>query len=160
MSQSVIKPSFPPFSGINRCDYIVTRLEDAGATLIALSAPRHGMPNDLRAAWPAVRQAAWDVLGPAEVGTVTERQHLLEAERHRSRIPVERAAVDRLDEVLEWLWLIRRPLCRRTVFARMQVWPDSGRHVHSWASIARVMRSSVRSVRRWHDEGVDDIATS
>jgi hypothetical protein len=138
-------------------ELVIQRLEDAGRTLAMLPMPRGSAPAQPASAWPDVVQIYWDVVGHAEVGSIEDRQHLLALTRLQPRFQANRAAVDRLDEVLGWLWLIRVPHCRKAVAARMLVHPVSLRHVNSFNKIAKSLGTSGRSARRWFEQGVDTI---
>lgn len=137
------------------------RLEDAGRTLMMLPMPKDGVPAGLRAAWPEVERRFHDIMairGEDETGEEAEARRKGQADQlNRTRLQASREAVGRLDEVLGWLLLIRVPSQRITVAARMQVHPASGRHVHSWNSIAQVLHANRRTVKGWYHDGLDAI---
>lgn len=138
---------------------IVARLEDAGRTLMMLPMPARGMPAQERSAWPDYARRYWDVFGHAEQDeSETEERREIEAQQiNRTRIQASHKAVQRLDEVLGWLWYIEKPRHRRAVAARMLTNPISERPVHSWRQIARTMQADHRTVRRWYSGGVEAI---
>ncbi|KKL80212.1 hypothetical protein LCGC14_2007010 [marine sediment metagenome] len=138
-------------------DDVKRRLEDAGRTLMMLPMPADGMPAGNRAAWPDVMQRFWDVVGVADEGSVEERQEALAQVRNATKLRASRAAITRLDEVLEWLLKIERPHHRKAVMARMLVHPVSERPVHSWGQIAKVLGTNRSTVRRWYEGGVKAI---
>ncbi len=142
-------------------DVIIARLEDAGRTLVAMPHPVRGRPAEPGACWPDVLQTYWDVMSaggedePAEVAEIRRQER--EEGINRVRIQPSSAAIDRLDEVLGWLWFIDRPTHRRLTVARMQIWPQNDRHVFSWRQLSRAFGMSPTQLRRWHMAAVDDI---
>ncbi len=138
-------------------DAVVRRLEDAGKTLMMLPMPKGGMPAGERAVWPEVVQNYWDVAGKADQGSFKERQEALAQVRNSVSLRATRAAVSRLDEVLEWLLVIERPHHRKVVMARMLTHPVSERPVHNWSKIAETLGSNRRTVQHWHDKGIQAI---
>jgi len=138
---------------------IESRLVDAGLTLMMLPYPPRSRPADARSAWPDVLQSFWDVFGHAEQDeSDTEERREAEAQIiNRVRVQCSQKAVDRLDEVLGWLWHISVARERRAVVARMLTHPVSERPVYSWAKIAKKMGANSRTVKRWHDAGVQAI---
>jgi hypothetical protein len=123
---------------------VVTRLEHAGATLLAL--PSHGTrPAGLRSAMPdIVREFAqsygWD---PPPM---------------RPAVP-SAADIDAMDQAFGWLSLIPRDryVLRRIVAARCLIAPLTGRHLYSWRRIARTIGCDHRAVQRWHAQGIETI---
>ncbi len=138
-------------------DDVRRRLEDAGRTLMMLPMPKDGMPAGNRAAWPDVLQGFWDQMGLAEEGSVEERQEALARVRNAVTLRASPAAVERLDEVLGWLWYIRTPRYRRVVAARMQINPRTETHRYSWRRLARETGHSHETLRRWFNDGIDEI---
>ncbi len=133
------------------------RLMDAGMTLMKLPMPKDGMPADNKAAWPDVLQLFWDVAGPADEGSVEERQEALAQARNYIRLRASAAAIDRLDEVLGWLLLIDVPGHRKAVMARMMTHPVSELPVYKWTRIAASLGRDIRTVRRWRQKGIQTI---
>ncbi len=146
-------------------DAIIRRLEDAGRTLMLLPEPKDGRPRGSGSAWPDVTQRFHDIMAVAgEIDGVQEtteeaqsRRDAQERQQNRTRITPDGTAIDRLDEVLDWLWFITDAAHRRAVAARMLIHPLSERHAYSWARIARDMHTSPRNVRHWHERGVQAI---
>lgn len=136
---------------------IVARLEDAGRTLMTLPMPARGMPAQPRSAWPDHVQKFWDIFGHAEQDDTEERREVQAHLINRVRVQASQKAVDRLDEVLGWLWYIETPRNRRAVVARMLTHPISERPVHSWRKIAEKMGVDRRTVKRWYEGGVEQI---
>ena len=143
-------------------DIVVRRLEDAGRTLMQLPEPKDGRPRGSGSAWPDVLQRFQDIMAiksEQETGEEAQsRRDAQERQHNRARITPDGTAIDRLDEVLDWLWFITDAAHRRAVAARMLMHPLSERHAYSWARIARDMNTSPRSVERWFEEGVKAIA--
>ena len=136
---------------------IVARLEDAGRTLMTLPMPARGMPAGSRSAWPEHIQKYWDVFGHADQDETEDRREVAARQINRVRLQASKAAVDRLDEVLGWLWFIQKPHHRKAVAARMLRHPISERPVHSWKSIAKEMGTNRELCRYWYKAGVDAI---
>lgn len=123
---------------------IVARLEEAGATLMAL--PNKGRPGGIRVGWPEVVHDFNEAYG--WTGEV-------------ARPPVPAAsAITRMDEALAWVLLIPndRYVLRRIVGARALVSPVTGRHVFSWRRLGEKIGAHHMAVQRWHGQGIDLIA--
>ncbi len=133
------------------------RLTDAGKTLMMLPMPKDGLPAGNKAAWPDVLQLFWDLAGPAEEGSVQERQDALAQARNYIRLRASAAAIDRLDEVLGWLLLIDVPRHRKAVMARMMTHPVSELPVYKWTRIAYSLGTNRRTAKRWRDKGIQTI---
>lgn len=121
---------------------LIYRLEEAGATLLAL--PSSGYSTRLRATQFDIVQAAEAVYGG-------------EAPR-RIRPPVPSAArITRMDEALGWITLIPRDryVLRRIVGARCLVSPVTERHLFSWRKIGEIVGADHKAVQRWHAQGID-----
>ena len=138
-------------------DDIERRLMDAGKTLMMLPMPKDGLPAGNKAAWPDVLQLFWDLAGPADEGSVQERQEALATARNYIRLRASAAAIGRLDEVLGWLLLIDVPRHRKAVMARMITHPVSELPYFKWTSIAHSLGTNRRTVRRWRDRGIQTI---
>ena len=130
------------------------RLTDAGKTLMMLPMPKDGLPAGNKAAWPDVLQLFWDLAGPAEEGSVQERQDALAEARNYIRLRASAAAIDRLDEVLGWLLLIDTPCHRKAVMARMMTHPVSELPVYTWSRIAVALGTNKPTARYWRKEGI------
>lgn len=144
---------------------IVARLEDAGRTLMMLPMPARGMPGQASSAWPDYAQRYWDVFGHAEQdeSDTEARREAAADEINDVRVQASNRAIDRLDEVLSWLWWVKDARYRRVIVARMQVYPLSdlpyraGRHVYSWRRLMPIFQTSLWHLQQWHKEGIDDI---
>jgi hypothetical protein len=125
----------------DRSAWIVARLEQAGATLIALRVARIG-PQEPRSGLPEpVREVSasygWSKATP------------------RSAAPCG-AAIDAMDEALSWVGYIpeSRYVLRRIVNARCLVSPTTQRHLYTWSAIGRLIGADRRAVQRWHAQGI------
>lgn len=121
-------------------DLVALRLEEAGATLLAL--PNGGTRTDMRtSAWPAVNATA-EAYGWS--GT-----------QLKPAVPAA-AAISRMDEALGWIRLIPQEnyVLRRIVGARALVSPLTGRHLFSWRRLGALVGADGRAVQRWHVKGI------
>uniref|UniRef100_A0A8J4HDL7 DUF6362 domain-containing protein n=1 Tax=Acidicaldus sp. TaxID=1872105 RepID=A0A8J4HDL7_9PROT len=120
---------------------VIARLEEAGATLLAL--PMRGYATGLRmGTLDIVRQASeaygWDA-------------------NARLRPPVPSAArISRMDEAFSWLALIPddRYVLRRIAAARALTHPLTGRHLYPWRRLGAALGADHKAVQRWHKEAV------
>lgn len=135
---------------------IETRLTDAGRTLMMLPYPVRSRPGEACSAWPDILQNFWDVFGHAEQADTEERREIEAQMINRVRVMATTKQITQLDVVLGWLWWPKGRE-RRVVVARMLTHPMSDRRVYSWGKIAKKMGASERTVRRWHDAGVEAI---
>lgn len=121
-------------------DGLVLRLEEAGATLLAL--PQSGPSPRLRMTRYAVLQDAAEAYG-------------WERGRMRPAMP-SHAQISRMDEALAWITLIpvERFVLRRVVGARCLVNPVSERHLFSWRRLGDVLGADHKAVQRWHGQGI------
>ena len=121
-------------------DYVTYRLEEAGATLLAL--PNTGYTTRLRT-------TALDV--------VRDTVEAFASEKGRVRPPVPPAArITRMDEALAWITRIPpdRYVLRRIVGARALVSPVTERHLFTWRRLAIVLGADHKAVQRWHAQGI------
>jgi hypothetical protein len=121
-------------------DYVMVRLEEAGATLLAL-------PNAVSSTKPRLK--ALDV-----VRSALESYGWSEASI-RSPLPsTERIA--RMDEALGWISLIPvdRYVLRRVVGARSLVDPVTDRHLYPWRRLGKAMGADHKAIQRWHGQGI------
>ena len=123
--------------------FVIYRLEEAGATLLAL--PGSGYSPRLRMAHLDVVQTAADAYG---------------WEAGRVRPAAER--ITRMDEALGWIILIpkTRHVLRRIVGARSLVSPVTERHLFSWRRLGSVLGADHKAVQRWHAQGIDMIVAA
>lgn len=124
-------------------DFVVYRLEEAGATLLAL--PGSGWSTRLRTSSLEIVRSALETYGWGE---------------SRVRPPVPSAEkVSRMDEALGWIPLIPldRHVLRRVVGARSLVHPVTDRHLYPWRRLGLALGADHKAVQRWHAQGVDII---
>lgn len=131
---------------------VISRVGEAGRTLMLL--PSQGiLPAGSRSHMPEVVRRYWDLWG----GLTEDERKRIARERNRTRVIASASAIGRLDEVLDWLWLISDKHQRRAVTGRMPVWPENGRHVNSWRQMGRASHVHHETVRRWHKGGIEAI---
>lgn len=119
---------------------VTSRLEDAGATLLALPASGHSTH---------LRQMKFDI-----VHTALEAYGWQPA---MARPPVPNAAdITAMDEAFGWLALVpdARFVLRRILGARALVHPLTGRHVYPWRRLAVMLGTDHKSVQRWHAQAI------
>ena len=119
---------------------LIDRLEQAGATLLALPASGHSTRLRMtryECVHDAVAAYGWQ---PARLCPV-----------HPSN-----AAIDQMDESWAWLTLIPEPqaMLRRIVGARALVHPITLRHLYPWRRLATLLGADHKSIQRWHKEGL------
>jgi len=120
--------------------FIVYRLEEAGATLLAL--PGTGFSTRLRV---------------SHLDVVQEAQAAYGRQPGKIRPPVPSASrITRMDEALGWIALIPREryVLRRIVGARSLVSPITERHLFSWRRLGGVLGADHKAVQRWHAQGI------
>ncbi len=121
--------------------FVIYRLEEAGATLLAL--PGTGYSTRLRL---------------SHLDVVQEAQVAYGWQPGRVRPPVPSASrITRMDEALGWISLIPkdRYVLRRIVGARSLVSPVTERHLYSWRRLGGVLGADHKAVQRWHGQGID-----
>lgn len=125
-------------------ELVVWRLEQAGATLLAMRGASP-YPAGAGSAWPEVWREAIEAYGWTE-------------EPVRPAIP-DAAAITRMDATFAWLPLIpqERYVLRRLVAVRALVHPLSGRHLVTWRRLGRIVGADHHAVKRWHAKGIDAI---
>ena len=120
---------------------VVARLEEAGATLLAL--PMRGYSTGLR-------------MGTLEIVRTAAEAYGWDASA-RLRPPVPSAArISRMDEAFSWLALIpdARYVLRRIAAARALTHPLTGRHLYPWRRLGAALGADHKAVQRWHREAV------
>ena len=120
--------------------YVVYRLEEAGATLLAL--PGTGYSTKLRTSTLDIVRTALENYGWSD---------------KRVRPPVPSAArITRMDEALGWIPLIPldRYVLRRIVGARSLVSPTTERHLFPWRRLATAIGADHKAVQRWHAQAI------
>ena len=127
-------------------EFVTYRLEEAGATLLAL--PNTGYTTHLRT---------------TVLDVVRETVESFASEKGRVRPPVPPAVrITRMDEALSWIARIPpdRYVLRRIVGARSLVSPVTERHLFTWRRLAGVLGADHKAVQRWHAQGVALIVQS
>jgi uncharacterized protein DUF6362 len=125
---------------------VIVRLEEAGATLLAL--PGSGWTTKLRASSLEIVRTAIENYGWTE-------------NRIRPAIP-SASRISRMDEAMAWITLIPldRYVLRRIVGARSLVSPTTDRHLFPWRRLAAVLGADHKAVQRWHRQGIDLIVAA
>jgi hypothetical protein len=121
-------------------DYVVYRLEEAGATLLAL--PGTGYSTRLRTSSLEIVRTALEAYGWTEA---------------RVRPPVPSAEkITRMDEAMSWIPLIPldRYVLRRVVGARSLVHPITDRHLFPWRRLGNALGADHKAIQRWHAQGI------
>ena len=126
-------------------DYLIYRLEEAGATLLAL--PGSGWSTRLRGSSIEIVRTALEAYGWS-------------AARIRPAVP-SADKIDRMDEAMAWISLIPhdRYVLRRVVGARSLVHPITDRHLFPWRRLGAALGADHKAVQRWHRQGIDMIVT-
>ena len=132
-----------PRPGTCRIDHdgIVGRLEQAGATLLAMRV-RSPYPATYGTNWPQVLHDAVEAYGWTDEPT-------------RPALP-DSATISRMDVTFNWLGAIpnHRHVLRRIVAARALVSPESGKHLLGWRRLARIIHADHHAIMRWHRDGI------
>jgi hypothetical protein len=126
-------------------DYVIYRLEEAGATLLAL--PGTGFSTRMRTSSIEIVRTALEAYG-------------WEAAQIRPAVPAAEK-IDRMDEAMAWISLIPRDrhVLRRVVGARSLVHPITDRHLFAWRRLGAVLGADHKAVQRWHAQGIAMIVT-
>lgn len=121
-------------------DFVVYRLEEAGATLLAL--PGSGYSTRLRTASLEIVRTALELYGWTETQI---RPSVPSAEK-----------IDRMDEAMSWIPLIPldRYVLRRVVGARSLVHPVTDRHLFPWRRLGKALSADHKAIQRWHAQGI------
>jgi hypothetical protein len=127
-------------------DLVVYRLEEAGATLLAL--PGTGWSTRLRTSSLEIVRTALESYGWTET-------------RIRPAVPSSER-ISRMDEAMAWLSLIPadRSVLRRVVGARSLVHPITDRHLFPWRRLGAALGADHKAVQRWHAQGIDLIVAA
>ena len=121
-------------------DFVIYRLEEAGATLLAL--PGTGWTTRLRTSSLEIVRTALESYGWSEA---------------QIRPPVPSAErITRMDEAMSWIPLIPidRYVLRRVVGARSLVHPITDRHLFPWRRLGNELGTDHKGVQRWHAQGI------
>ncbi|HVY13657.1 MAG TPA: DUF6362 family protein [Rhodopila sp.] len=134
-----VKPVRDEGYGID-ADFVIYRLEEAGATLLAL--PGTGWSTRLRSSSLEMVRSALESYGWSE--TVV-RPAVPSAEK-----------ISRMDEALGWIPLIPvdRYVLRRVVGARSLVHPVTDRHLYPWRRLGKALGADHKAIQRWHGQGI------
>ncbi len=127
-------------------DFVIYRLEEAGATLLAL--PGTGWTTRLRTSSLEIVRTALESYGWTET---------------RIKPPVPSSEkITRMDEAMGWLQLISvdRYVIRRVVGARSLVHPITDRHLFAWRRLGAALGADHKAVQRWHAQGIDMIVSA
>jgi len=126
--------------------YVTWRLEEAGATLLAL--PGTGWSTRLRTSSLEIVRTAIESYGWTE-------------QRVRPPVP-QAAAITRMDEAMGWISLIPidRYVLRRIVGARSLVHPITERYLFPWRRLGAALGADHKAVQRWHAEGIGLIVSA
>ncbi|MDE2238465.1 MAG: hypothetical protein KGJ73_00875 [Rhodospirillales bacterium] len=129
--------------GMMTAEMIVERLEEAGATVLAM--PSRGYSTGLRITKMDVVHTALEAYG-------------WEGARMRAPTP-SAAAVTRMDEAFGWLLFIpeKQYVLRRIAGARALVHPLTGRHLYPWRRLGEALGADRKSVQRWHGQAIKRI---
>jgi hypothetical protein len=121
-------------------DYVICRLEEAGATLLAL--PGTGWSTRIRTSSIEIVRTALEAYG-------------WDTSRVRPAVP-SAEKIDRMDEAMAWIAFIRdnRYVLRRVVGARSLVHPVTDRHLYSWRRLGAALGADHKAVQRWHGQGI------
>jgi hypothetical protein len=134
------RPRSADFDSPVDADYVVYRLEEAGATLLAL--PGTGWTTRMRSSSIEIVRTALEAYG-------------WEAAQVRPAVP-SADKIDRMDEAMAWIPLIPqdRYVLRRVVGARSLVHPISDRHLFTWRRLGVALGADHKAVQRWHAQGI------
>lgn len=121
-------------------DFVVYRLEEAGATLLAL--PGSGYSTRLRTSSLDIVRTALESYGWSEAAI---RPAVPSAEK-----------ITRMDEAMSWIPLIPvdRYVLRRVVGARSLVHPVTDRHLYAWRRLGKALGADHKAIQRWHGQGI------
>lgn len=121
-------------------EFVVARLEEAGATLLSL--PESGFSPRLRTGALQVVHSAAEAYGWSTA-------------RLRPPVPSPER-ITRMDETFAWLALIPsdRAVLRRLISARALVSPLTGKHLYAWRRLGGLVGADHKAVQRWHAEGI------
>jgi hypothetical protein len=120
--------------------FVISRLEEAGATLLALR--NTGFTTKLRTSNIEIVRTALEDYGEADP-------------RVRPAIPSS-DKITRMDEALGWIGAIPldRYVLRRIVGARSLVHPVTDRHLYPWRRLGVALGAEHKAVKRWHVQAI------
>ena len=127
-------------------DFVIARLEEAGATLLAL--PGTGWTTKLRTSNIEIVRTALESYGWTEA-------------RIRPAVPSSEK-ITRMDEAMGWIGVIPldRYVLRRIVGARSLVHPVTDRHLFPWRRLGAALGADHKAVQRWHGQAIDMIVAA
>lgn len=127
-------------------DFVIRRLEEAGATLLAL--PGTGWTTKLRTSSIEIVRTALESYGWSET-------------RIRPAVP-SAENISRMDEAMAWIGVIPldRYVLRRIVGARSLVHPVTDRHLFPWRRLAAALGADHKAVQRWHLQAIEMIVAA
>lgn len=127
-------------------DFVIRRLEEAGAALLAL--PSTGWTTKLRTSSIEIVRTALESYGWTET---------------RIRPPTPSSEkISRMDEAMGWIGVIPldRYVLRRIVGARSLVHPVTDRHLFPWRRLGAALGADHKAVQRWHAQAIDMIVAA
>jgi hypothetical protein len=127
-------------------EFVISRLEEAGATLLALR--NTGWTTNLRMSNIEIVRTALENYGWTE-------------ERIRPAVP-STGKITRMDEAMGWIGVIPldRYVLRRIVGARSLVHPITERHLFPWRRLAAALGADHKAVQRWHVQAIEMIVAA
>jgi Domain of unknown function (DUF6362) len=126
--------------------FVISRLEEAGATLLALR--NTGWTTKLRTSNIEIVRTALENYGWAE-------------QRIRPAVPSSEK-ITRMDEAMGWISVIPldRYVLRRIVGARSLLHPVTARHLFPWRRLGAALGAEHKAVKRWHAQAIDMIVAA
>lgn len=119
-------------------------LEWAGGRLMAM--PSVGLrPADFHVAWPDYNLEKFQVLE-------------FRGQMRISAMAPSAAEIPIMDQILSLPLADSDPKRRRVLQLRALVNPVTGRYIHQWLGIAKILESDRRQVKRWHEKGLSVVA--
>ena len=127
-------------------DFVIGRLEEAGATLLAMRDT--GWTTKLRTSNIEIVRTALENYGWTE-------------QRVRPAAPTSEK-ITRMDEAMGWIGVIPldRFVLRRIVGARSLVHPVTNRRLFPWRRVAAALGADHKAVQRWHGQAIDMIVAA
>lgn len=135
-------------------DTVIASLQEATSTILAMPG---GMPRMGVKVCDYGYNSEWfgEAVDDATEAVVTEPMFRMVG----TKPAPSAASITRADEIITWLALIPqgRFVCRKIVAARSMIKWTTGKHVFSWAKLAKSIGADVRAVQRWHSQGIQII---
>ena len=133
--------------------FVIQCLEDASKTLAAL--PHAGFSTALAQWQPDILREFSDLIEPS---VREDEEQSLQQETSRPDSPA-RDKIDAMDDIFLWLRYVKRRPVRRIVALR-SITSRVTEKPMSWRKIGERMNLHHDRVKRWHDEGVCEIAAA